>query len=70
MTSNVAEEALISVFTTRAEVFESVEFDGKQSLRFRKLLLIAVDDYWKTLTPQKAFLARVFVDYCISTKVC
>ncbi|WVQ85926.1 hypothetical protein IAT38_008094 [Cryptococcus sp. DSM 104549] len=51
--SEVAEDALISVFVTRPEIFGAVEFG---------------DDYWTSLTPEKAFLARVFVDRCISIK--
>lgn len=27
-----------------------------------------VDAFWQTLTPERAFLARVFVDHCISAK--
>ncbi|WWD20683.1 hypothetical protein CI109_105159 [Kwoniella shandongensis] len=53
VSSQVAEEALISVFVTRPEVFQSVEFD---------------DTFWASFTPEKAFLARVFVDHCISVK--
>ncbi|KAK8850500.1 hypothetical protein IAR55_004418 [Kwoniella newhampshirensis] len=53
VSSQVAEEALFSVFVTRPEVFQAVEFD---------------DAFWATFTPEKAFLARVFVDHCISIK--
>lgn len=27
-----------------------------------------VDEYWRELTPEKAFLARVFVDHCMEKK--
>lgn len=27
-----------------------------------------VDKYWEVMTPEKAFLARVFVDHCVATK--
>ncbi|TBU47907.1 nuclear condensing complex subunit [Dichomitus squalens] len=47
----VAEDALGSVFDTRVDIFEHIEFS---------------DDYWTNLTPERAFLARVFVDKCIS----
>lgn len=30
--------------------------------------MIITDEYWASLTPEKAFLARVFVDHCISVK--
>ena len=49
----VAEEALMSVFKTRAEIFDNLEFG---------------DVYWDNLTPEKAFLARVFVDQCVAAK--
>jgi hypothetical protein len=26
------------------------------------------EDFWRGLTPEKAFLIRVFVDHCVSTK--
>ncbi|KAI0063895.1 hypothetical protein BV25DRAFT_1823946 [Artomyces pyxidatus] len=50
---SVAEDALLSVFVTRVDLFDGLEFD---------------DDYWKALTPEKAFLVRVYVDHCTSTK--
>ncbi|WVW80873.1 hypothetical protein I302_102863 [Kwoniella bestiolae CBS 10118] len=53
VSSQVAEEALISVFVTRPEILDIVEFN---------------DEFWTSLNPEKAFLARVFVDHCISNK--
>ena len=53
-TSKVAEDALLSVFVTRPDLFDSVEF---------------TDGFWDELTPERAFLARVFVDHCKSLKV-
>ncbi|KAK4686707.1 condensin complex subunit 3, partial [Tremellales sp. Uapishka_1] len=53
ISSLVAEEALIAIFITRPEVFDAVEFE---------------DEFWNTLTPEKAFLARVFVEHCMTTK--
>lgn len=53
-TSFVAEDALLSVFVTRADLFDELEFD---------------EAYWSDLNPERAFLARVFVDHCIATKV-
>lgn len=32
------------------------------------LKLTSSAEYWKDLTPEKAFLARIFVDYCKSNK--
>jgi condensin complex subunit 3 len=54
-TSKVAEDALLSVFVTRPDLFDSVEF---------------TDAFWDELVPERAFLARVFVDHCKSLKVC
>ncbi|KAF8965273.1 nuclear condensing complex subunit [Flammula alnicola] len=48
----VAVDALLSIFVTRVDIFNDIEFD---------------DQYWANLTPEKAFLARVFVDHCKST---
>ncbi|ORY20755.1 nuclear condensing complex subunit [Naematelia encephala] len=53
LTSQVAEEALISVFVTRPELLDIVEFD---------------EAYWSSLTPEKAFLARVFGEHCKNNK--
>ncbi|CAE6447053.1 unnamed protein product [Rhizoctonia solani] len=51
--SKVAEDALLSVFLARPDIHEAVEFG---------------DDYWSNLTPEKAFLARVFIDRCVTDK--
>ncbi|CAE6433389.1 hypothetical protein ACGC1H_001522 [Rhizoctonia solani] len=51
--SKVAEDALLSVFLARPDIHEAVEFG---------------DDYWSNLTPEKAFLARVFIDRCVAEK--
>ncbi|KAH9029983.1 nuclear condensing complex subunit [Lactarius pseudohatsudake] len=51
--SAVVEDALLGVFVTRVDVFDALEFD---------------EDFWRGLTPEKAFLVRVFVDHCVSTK--
>ncbi|WVQ95614.1 hypothetical protein IAU59_002712 [Kwoniella sp. CBS 9459] len=53
VSSQVAEDALVSVFVTRPETLDAIEFD---------------DAFWTGLTPEKAFLARVFVDHCITNK--
>ena len=53
-TSKVAEDVLFSVFVARPEIFEAVEFP---------------DSFWSQLSPERAFLARGFVDHCKSTKV-
>ncbi|KAG8741938.1 hypothetical protein FRC10_002249 [Ceratobasidium sp. 414] len=51
--SKVAEDALLSVFVTRADVFDNVEFK---------------EDYWTNITPERAFLARVYIEHCTSLK--
>lgn len=47
---NPAQQTLMSLFKTRGDIFDGLEFG---------------DAYWRDLTPVKAFLARVFVDYCV-----
>jgi condensin complex subunit 3 len=49
----IPEEALMSVFKTCAEIFDNLEFG---------------DAFWENLTPEKTFLARVFVDQCVAAK--
>ncbi|KAF9225668.1 hypothetical protein BS17DRAFT_777480 [Gyrodon lividus] len=50
--STIAEDALLSVFATRVDIFDHLEFR---------------DDFWAELTPERAFLARIFVEHCIAT---
>ncbi|RDX45406.1 hypothetical protein OH76DRAFT_1420865 [Lentinus brumalis] len=47
----VAEDALSSVFDTRIDIFEHLEFP---------------EEYWGELTPERAFLGRVFIDKCVA----
>ena len=47
----VAEDALSSVFETRIDIYEHLEFP---------------EEYWSELTPERAFLARVFIDKCVA----
>ncbi|KAH7887136.1 nuclear condensing complex subunit [Phlebopus sp. FC_14] len=51
--STIAEDALLSIFATRVDIFDQLEFK---------------DDFWGELTPGRTFLARVFVEHCIATK--
>ncbi|WVO20456.1 uncharacterized protein IAS62_001753 [Cryptococcus decagattii] len=53
ISSQVAEDALMSIFVTRPELLQGIEFE---------------DEYWTTLTPEKSFLVRVFVDRCMTIK--
>jgi condensin complex subunit 3 len=48
--NTVADDALLSIFKSRVDLFENVKFE---------------DNFWQDLTPEKAFFARVFVDHCI-----
>lgn len=54
VSSSVAADALKSIFVTRPDVFEAIEFD---------------EAWWESLTPEKAFLARVFAEHCVAVKV-
>lgn len=40
-----------------------------QSLSVSSQLTQYSDEYWTTLTPEKSFLVRVFVDRCMTIKV-
>lgn len=40
-----------------------------QSLAVSSQLTQCSDEYWTTLTPEKSFLVRVFVDRCMTIKV-
>ncbi|KAJ7242768.1 nuclear condensing complex subunit [Mycena haematopus] len=51
--AQLASEALVSVFNTRPDIFEDLHFG---------------DTYFANLTPEKAFLVRVFVDHCKEDK--
>ncbi|KAF8647428.1 hypothetical protein AX16_006718 [Volvariella volvacea WC 439] len=51
--STIAADALLSIFATRPETFDNLEFG---------------ESFWATLTPERAFLARVFVDHCLTTE--
>lgn len=68
ISSEVAEEALLSVFATRADSFDNLEFPGMAFRSDSLAIADSADEYWTSLTPERAFLARVFVDHCISTK--
>ncbi|KIK98064.1 hypothetical protein PAXRUDRAFT_824294 [Paxillus rubicundulus Ve08.2h10] len=50
--STIAEDALLSVFATRVDIFDHLEFQ---------------EDFWIDLTPERVFLARIFVEHCIAT---
>ncbi|KAJ7193520.1 nuclear condensing complex subunit [Mycena pura] len=47
----VAVDALLSLLTTRSDLFDAVVFS---------------EDYWQHLTPESAVLARVFLEHCLS----
>jgi condensin complex subunit 3 len=71
--SAVVEDALLSVFVTRVDVFDALEFDGTylltgMPLRHPSSDLKNTEEFWHGLTPEKVFLVRVFVDHCVSTK--
>ncbi|KZT61424.1 hypothetical protein CALCODRAFT_506217 [Calocera cornea HHB12733] len=53
VSSKVDEDALLSIFVTRPELLDAAELD---------------DAFWSSISPEKAFLARVFVHHCLSMK--
>jgi condensin complex subunit 3 len=67
VSSETAEDALTSVFDTRPELFKAITFDRKLCSLVLSLA-DQVEDFWTNLTPERAFLARVFVEYCVKNK--
>lgn len=65
-----AMDALFSLFTSKPEMFNKITFQGTfyLILGFQGSLMCQVDDYWRSLTPEKAFFARVFVEHCKNKK--
>jgi len=63
-----AENALLSLFTTRPVLFDKISFEGGVLVLCvflnHYLTFNIIEDYWKQLTVEKTFLARVFVQYC------
>ncbi|KZO96900.1 putative mitotic chromosome condensation-related protein [Calocera viscosa TUFC12733] len=53
VSSKVVEDALLSIFVTRPELLDAAKLD---------------EEFWSSISPEKAFLARVFVDHCLSIK--
>ncbi|KAK2461194.1 hypothetical protein APHAL10511_006721 [Amanita phalloides] len=51
--NDIASDALLSVFASRTDLYDGLQFN---------------DSFWSFLTAERAFLARVFVDYCCTTK--
>ncbi|KAI0824958.1 nuclear condensing complex subunit [Trametes gibbosa] len=47
----IAEDALSNVLEVRMDIYEHIEFE---------------EDYWTAITPERAFLARVFIEKCIA----
>ena len=67
--SEVAEDALFSVFVTRPDIFDNAEFDGKSNdIKSDVIISWCAEAFWSELSPEKAFLIRVFVEHCINTK--
>jgi condensin complex subunit 3 len=68
--TKVADDALRALFKHRPDLLDSIKFQGAHMfvrvvVRF---LTRHVDTYWtELLTPEKAFLARVFADHCVAT---
>lgn len=64
----VAEEALMSLFVTRPEILDTIELDGVCSWTDGNQCL-TLDAFWAELTPERAFLARVFGEHLRAIKV-
>lgn len=69
--SSPAEQALLCVLKSRPEILGSLTFPGLLLSLFSKTytsLNHSRDSFWLEMTPEKAFLSRVFVEHCILTK--
>ena len=67
VSSETAEDALTSVFDTRPELFKAIAFD-RESSPLVPGNADKTEDFWTNLTPERALLARVFVEYCVKNK--
>lgn len=70
MENSTAEDALVSVLKSRADILDALEFGGTSLTEYLCYTGFnsCLDKYWEAMTPEKAFLARIFVDHCVSTK--
>ena len=69
--TKVAEDALKALFQHRQDMLDSIKFEGAHMFvgPVVRFFTWHVDSYWtELLTPEKAFLARVFADHCVVTK--
>lgn len=68
--TEVAEDALKALFKHRPDMLDSIKFEGTHTFvgPVVRFLTWRLDSYWtELLTPEKAFLARVFADHCAAT---
>ena len=67
--SKEAEQALLTVFQSRTDILDSLDFGGalldRPEITYADVFL---DNFWEDLSPDKAFLARVFVEHCVQAK--
>lgn len=65
----VAVDALLSVFTWRLDIFTKIDLNGEECFSVGPFVLSTfLESYWERLNPERAFLARVFVDHCVAIK--
>jgi condensin complex subunit 3 len=70
VSSETAEDALNSVFVTRPDLIKSIPFVSQSPSDPEAVKHEAArqEEYWENMTTERAFLARVFVDYCVKNK--
>lgn len=77
VSSETAEDALTSVFVTRPDLFKGISFEVEppadpdldpDAPRPETTSEARQEEYWSNLTPDRAFLVRVFVDHCVKNK--
>jgi condensin complex subunit 3 len=65
----VATNALSRIFQAKADIIDNIEFDGRRvTLKSFYVLISTLDAYWTNLSPERAYLARVFIEHCRETK--
>lgn len=69
--NSTAEDALTCIFKSRNDILDALKLDGtciSHHILQISLNKVYLESFWDTPTPEKTFLARVFVDHCITTK--
>lgn len=69
-----AEDILMAFFGARMDIVSSIKFEGKVEFSFYLCLgksadCLRVDQFWDNLSPESAFMAKVFLKFLKSKHV-